>query len=144
MCPFSAQGPAIQWQHTIGGSGYESNLSLQQTDDGGYILGGSSESNVSGDKTENSLGGLDFWVIKLAPETVPTEEAPTALDGLTLYPNPATDALFVQIDTKTILCLRNAFGQILLTQTIQNQLAPRLFTFTAWNLSTTNMNSLAE
>ena len=31
--------------------------SLQQTNDGGYILGGSSISNISGEKTENSKGG---------------------------------------------------------------------------------------
>ncbi|MBK9046195.1 MAG: hypothetical protein IPL74_05675 [Bacteroidetes bacterium] len=32
--------------------------------DGGYILGGGSNSNISGDKTENSLGLSDYWIIK--------------------------------------------------------------------------------
>ncbi len=55
----------IQWQNTIGGSGYDQLYSIQQTSDGGYILGGYSESNISGDKTENSQGFDDYWVVKL-------------------------------------------------------------------------------
>lgn len=55
----------IQWQNTIGGSDAEYPFSVQQTTDGGYIVGGSSFSNASGDKTENNVGGTDFWVVKL-------------------------------------------------------------------------------
>lgn len=39
--------------------------SLQQTIDGGYILGGFSESGVSGDKTEENLGIEDIWIVKI-------------------------------------------------------------------------------
>ncbi len=62
-----AQAPAIEWQNTIGGSDYELLQSARQTADGGYILGGYSFSNISGDKTENNLGNADYWVIKLDP-----------------------------------------------------------------------------
>ena len=55
----------IQWQNTIGGSGDDFLISLQQTTDGGYIVGAGSDSNISGDKTENSRGGLDYWILKL-------------------------------------------------------------------------------
>lgn len=55
----------IQWQNTIGGNGGDLLTSIQQTDDGGYICGGSSSSNISGDKTENSQGSLDYWIVKL-------------------------------------------------------------------------------
>jgi len=55
----------ILWQNTIGGSGEDSLLSIKQTTDGGYIVGASSDSNISGDKTENSRGGLDYWILKL-------------------------------------------------------------------------------
>lgn len=55
----------LQWQNTLGGSGDDYLISLQQTTDGGYILGAGSDSNISGDKTENSRGGLDYWIIKL-------------------------------------------------------------------------------
>ena len=55
----------IQWQNTIGGSGEERLTSISQTVDGGYILGGTSDSNVSGDKTENSNGSFDYWIVKI-------------------------------------------------------------------------------
>jgi hypothetical protein len=54
----------IIWQETIGGDVIDHLISIEQTSDGGYILGGYSASNVSGDKTENCLGGWDFWIIK--------------------------------------------------------------------------------
>jgi len=55
----------IQWDKTIGGSGYDFLTSLQQTGDGGYILGGYSSSDKSGEKTHNSRGTYDYWVVKL-------------------------------------------------------------------------------
>ena len=55
----------ILWQKTMGGSGQDFLFSVKQTTDGGYIVGGSSDSNISGDKTENSRGGFDFWILKL-------------------------------------------------------------------------------
>jgi type IX secretion system substrate protein len=55
----------IEWQNTIGGSGFDLFDSLKQSTDGGYILGGSSSSNISGDKTEDSIGYTDYWVIKI-------------------------------------------------------------------------------
>lgn len=69
-----ANGQEI-WQRTIGGSGQEKLLSITQTKDGGYILGGSSSSDKSEadekgvvdkyGKRENSRGNLDYWVVKL-------------------------------------------------------------------------------
>lgn len=55
----------IQWQNTIGGTDYDQLATIQQTPDGGYIVGGTSDSNISGDKTEDSNGLSDFWVMKL-------------------------------------------------------------------------------
>ena len=69
-----AKGNEI-WQRTIGGSGQEKLLSIAQTKDGGYILGGTSSSNTSEpdekgvidkyEKSEDSRGSLDYWVVKL-------------------------------------------------------------------------------
>jgi hypothetical protein len=59
---------AIQWQNTIGGSSVEYLHSFLQTTDGGYILGGYSWSSISGDKTENSIGGYDYWIVKVDPQ----------------------------------------------------------------------------
>ncbi len=55
----------ILWQNTIGGNDYEILTSVVQTTDGGYLLGGSSDSDISGDKTEASQGLSDYWVVKL-------------------------------------------------------------------------------
>lgn len=54
----------IGWQKTFGGSSNDVFQSVKQTSDGGFILGGSSRSNISLDKSENCIGGDDYWVIK--------------------------------------------------------------------------------
>lgn len=53
------------WDKTYGGSAEDRLTSLQQTADGGYILGGISSSPISGTKTQAGQGGLDAWVLKI-------------------------------------------------------------------------------
>lgn len=55
----------IEWQNTIGGNGYDWMQSVQPTTNGGYIIGGWSDSGISGDKTKASKGGTDYWVVKI-------------------------------------------------------------------------------
>src|SRR6185295_12077033 len=63
--PATAQtAPLKQWDATFGGSDYDYLYSLQQTAEGGYILGGRSYSGISGDKTQASQGGCDYWIVK--------------------------------------------------------------------------------
>lgn len=78
-----------QWQRTIGGNGQDELLCVLQTKDGGYILGGSSNSNPPSisnlksdekstattttdlyNKSEKSRGNMDYWVVKLSNEGV--------------------------------------------------------------------------
>jgi len=57
-----------QWDKRFGGTLDDWLYSLQQTPDGGYILGGWSDSEISGDKTQapwGYLGSFDFWIIKI-------------------------------------------------------------------------------
>jgi len=54
-----------QWDRRFGGTNYEELHSLQQTTDGGYILGGWSSSGIGGDKTEPSRGSSDYWIVKI-------------------------------------------------------------------------------
>jgi hypothetical protein len=62
----SAQAPPVkQWDKTFGGNDDDEPYVFQQTSDGGYILGGYSSSNKSSNKTENSKGGYDYWIIKV-------------------------------------------------------------------------------
>jgi Secretion system C-terminal sorting domain len=54
-----------QWDKTFGGTNNDYPRSLKQTADGGYIVGGYSNSNLSGDKSQNTFGLEDYWVLKL-------------------------------------------------------------------------------
>jgi PKD repeat protein len=54
-----------QWDKRFGGINNDHISSLQQTADGGYILGGYSDSGVSGDKSQGNWGSFDYWVIKI-------------------------------------------------------------------------------
>jgi len=68
------QNPSVkQWDKRFGGSGYELITSFHQTSDSGYILGGTSDSPISGDKTEidrdtlSFQATLDYWIVKIDP-----------------------------------------------------------------------------
>ena len=55
----------ILWQKDIGGDSADDLYVLETTNDGGCILGGQSYSGISGNKTEESRGSYDYWVVKL-------------------------------------------------------------------------------
>ena len=60
-----AQNPLLkQWDHRFGGNATDYIFSLQPTADAGFILGGQSQSQISGDKTEPQWGGWDYWIVK--------------------------------------------------------------------------------
>ncbi|RAJ93000.1 hypothetical protein LX87_04512 [Larkinella arboricola] len=58
-------GGMVQWNRTLGGSKQDVLSSIVATSDGGFLLAGSSASPAGGDKTQNSQGGLDYWVVKI-------------------------------------------------------------------------------
>lgn len=55
----------IQWERTLGGTENDRLTAMIQTSDGGYLVGGFSGSDVSADKTENTRGHEDYWLVKL-------------------------------------------------------------------------------
>src|SRR5688572_7679359 len=57
--------PVKQWDKTFGGTGDESIRSIKQTSDGGFIMGGSSQSGQTGNKSQTSKGLSDFWIVKI-------------------------------------------------------------------------------
>ncbi|GAA4379709.1 hypothetical protein GCM10023186_17390 [Hymenobacter koreensis] len=63
-----AQGNKL-WDRTFGGNPAATHSSqlhhVEQTADGGYVLGGFTSAGAGGDKTEPSKGSTDFWLIKL-------------------------------------------------------------------------------
>jgi hypothetical protein len=55
-----------EWQKVFGGSALDVLDEVVQTSDGGYFVGGYSQSPISGNKTENSLAGSqDIWLLRL-------------------------------------------------------------------------------
>ncbi len=55
---------AKQWDHTYGGIYVETLTSLSQTADSGFILGGYTNSDSSGEISEQTRGGYDYWIVK--------------------------------------------------------------------------------
>ncbi|PWH83055.1 T9SS C-terminal target domain-containing protein [Algibacter marinivivus] len=55
----------VQWDKTFGGSGNDYPVTAIEALNGDFIIVGESDSNVSGDKSENSKGGYDFWIVRI-------------------------------------------------------------------------------
>lgn len=54
----------VLWENLYGGTGLDAIRSMSQATDGGYIFTGQSNSNASGDKSEDSRGLDDIWAVK--------------------------------------------------------------------------------
>ncbi|MEL6863341.1 MAG: T9SS type B sorting domain-containing protein [Bacteroidota bacterium] len=54
----------FQWDNTFNANNRDELYSIINTPDGGYLLGGFSNSDISGDKSEASRGNYDYWIIK--------------------------------------------------------------------------------
>ncbi len=53
-----------EWDKDFGGNNDDLLYSLTVTKDGGYLLGGTSYSGTSGDKTDSLRGAQDYWILK--------------------------------------------------------------------------------
>jgi hypothetical protein len=56
------------WEQSVGGNSLDGISSISKTVDGGFILGATTFSGVSGNKTAPLCGQADMWVIKTSPE----------------------------------------------------------------------------
>ena len=112
----------LQWQKTVGGTQADRALSIQQSNDGGFIVAGYTQSTNNGD-VSGFHGTQDFWVVKLSPESVNTEDFATQSSYLEIYPNPATHNITLQIASEAptlALCITDLLGRELSRQTIAN------------------------
>lgn len=61
----------MEWEQRYGGSGQDDLVTLQLTPDGGFIIGGSSDSASTenstnpNQKSQDNRGNMDYWVLKL-------------------------------------------------------------------------------
>jgi hypothetical protein len=66
----SAEGTKL-WDSTYGGNGSDEASSIIQLSGGGYLIGGSSKSYASANKSEDQIGSWDYWIIKISESGVP-------------------------------------------------------------------------
>ncbi|MFV0539282.1 MAG: T9SS type A sorting domain-containing protein [Dysgonomonas sp.] len=55
----------LDWEQNLGGLGNDFLTSIRYTSDGGYILGGYSDSPIGTIKTDSCRGKHDYWIVKL-------------------------------------------------------------------------------
>jgi hypothetical protein len=107
----------LEWQRTLGGTQDELGNSVQQTTDGGYILAGQARSN-NGD-VMGVHGELDYWVIKLSPESSSTTTQIST--PITIYPNPAHNTITLSLPTQeseVFVTITDILGQELRSQMV--------------------------
>ena len=54
----------VMWDKRFGGTGFETFGAMISPGNAAILLGGTSDSGISGDKTENSRGFDDYWIVK--------------------------------------------------------------------------------
>jgi hypothetical protein len=67
-------------QETIQATGYDFGYAASICVDGDYVVGGKSNSGISGDKTEINNGDFDFWLVKMTTCEATTEVCNTLDD----------------------------------------------------------------
>ncbi|MFI5134696.1 MAG: T9SS type A sorting domain-containing protein [Chitinophagales bacterium] len=121
----------LQWQETLGGSGFDFGKTVLQLKDGSFIVGGNSFSNdgdVSG--LHGSTAHGDYWIVKLNAQGVPPNcvvcktqnSSKEKLVDIFLYPIPAHSLVTVEVITKNplegTLELRDMNNQLLFQQEV--------------------------
>ncbi|GHA27808.1 hypothetical protein GCM10007103_06560 [Salinimicrobium marinum] len=65
----------ICWDKTLGGNSLDQPLGAFEDSEGNFVVGGWTDSNASGEKTENSMGERDFWITKISQPEIKDPEA---------------------------------------------------------------------
>ncbi|MBF9253004.1 T9SS type A sorting domain-containing protein [Pontibacter sp. 172403-2] len=97
-----------EYDQRFGGAGNDEFRYIQHTPDGGYLLGGRSDSGASGDKSQPSQGGTDYWLVKVGPVTGTAVAAAVAGQSAIVakyaefsgWPNPFSDRITISFNLK--------------------------------------------
>jgi hypothetical protein len=89
----------VRWEQLYGGTSAENITGVVPTTSGNILLFGTSNSNNSRDKTANSRGGDDIWVVKVAATVLGAKSQNAALSNTaSIYPNPSNqDRVTVEV-----------------------------------------------
>jgi hypothetical protein len=113
---------SILSQNSIGGSADESGPYFLPTLDGNFVMACSSDSNISGDKSENNKGLDDYWIFKTTPEILAVPHNTFATE-LSAYPNPTSGRFTINLGSlfsETDVTITNTLGQIISTSNYKN------------------------
>lgn len=100
---------SIMWQRSFGGVNSDVPFGFQLTNDGGYIMTGSTLSN--GDDVTGFHGGSDIWVVKLnTPTEIPLLPG---TQSITCAPNPTSDKLTIIGANDVDISVYSLNGQLL-------------------------------
>ncbi len=110
----------VQWDKTVGG--YEEDVlnSIIEIAPNRYSLGGSSISGISGDKKSASKGDMDYWGVILDYNQQEAIKTGSSI-AFTVYPNPASTVLNIQLKGKSLFSLNDKSGRTILTKTIDTK-----------------------
>jgi hypothetical protein len=108
-----------RWEATFGGDGSEGLNAIVPLTNNEVMLVGGSDSNISRDKTSNSRGGSDIWMVKVGAMALGTKSQNAVLNSTaSIFPNPITQgALIVEVvglrEQKTVRAeIMNSIGQV--------------------------------
>lgn len=119
----------IIWQKTIGGNGYDKLYDMDRSSNGGVILAGCSDSEMSVYKTESNIEGTtDFWIVKMNPDNLVSISADS--EGETrIWPNPTSQDLSIELPSQSAayqVKIYDSLGRIIELKTL-NSMGKSLF-----------------
>ena len=110
-------------QKTIGGNRNDSAASFDKLQNGNYIVGCNSSSDVSGERTLPHIGLLqtssDAWILEIDAITLDIVSETALKQSLVLYPNPTNNLINIQFTEPTQLenaMLYDLSGKVVLEQ----------------------------
>lgn len=120
----------LLWQKTIGGSQSDILVKCNEISSGNYLLTAYSNSNISGDKTDNCRGMEDYWFVELETNLSTTEL--NNFTNFSIFPNPADNFINLQIstfDSNQLIEIYNFIGKKIFSSAIIQNL---LIDISAW------------
>jgi hypothetical protein len=120
----------VKWDKTIGGNGYDVLTKIVESHKNTFLVGGYSDSHISGDKTKATRGGVDYWIVKLRYNKLGDTSIISSTNNdlqitksgdnkFSVYPNPARNILYVSIIGSSTFSLTDQSGKILITKIIR-------------------------
>lgn len=110
-----ASSGTILAQKVIGGSQGDYSEVIVPNPDGSFVVGAGSDSNISGDKTENSRGWTDYWIFKMESVYLGVEKL-TLNNSIPLYPNPTNGNFTLDLGKEysdVSIKIYNTLGQVI-------------------------------